>query len=81
MVLFATYLYTKPERGSGGGGAVLPAPVHIANLEKASAERPGSSNGYDDAFGGVLKSPLRADGMASSRPGTPTKGRFGKRDA
>ncbi|KAF1936967.1 nucleotide-sugar transporter [Clathrospora elynae] len=72
VVLFATYLYTKPERST------QTSPVIIADFEKTMVDR--SSYDYDDAHGNVAKSPLRAGGATNSRPGTPTKERRSKRE-
>jgi UDP-sugar transporter A1/2/3 len=58
VVLFATYLYTKPER----------SPLQIPLSEKPTIERTPSAYGYSDAHGSMAK----ADGLGNP-PGTPTQ--------
>ncbi|CAO2655706.1 Nn.00g045090.m01.CDS01 [Neocucurbitaria sp. VM-36] len=73
VVLYATYLYTKPERSS------LQAPLRIANFEKTTVDHSPSPYEYNDI---QTKGPLRSDGSSNSTPSTPTKDRRSlKRDA
>lgn len=70
VVLSATYLYSKPERGSG-------SELRIAEFEKTTV-------GGD--FDEMKRSTGKLEGMSSSRPGTPileraTRKSFSKRDA
>lgn len=69
VVLFATYLYTKPERSS------LQSPMRIADFEQTTVDRNPSSYDYQEIQSSVMKSPPRPDGSSNSRPGTPTKER------
>jgi UDP-galactose transporter len=62
VVLFATYLYTKPER------TLQAPPPRIAELEKTMVDRP-----YDrEALGSIPKTPLWSDGVPNSTPESPT---------
>lgn len=74
VVLFATYLYTKPEP--------IPSDSSLENadFEKADNERSPSYE-YNAIQNGSPKSPIRGV-MNRSRPGTPTREqRFSKREA
>ncbi|KAH9864276.1 hypothetical protein J1614_010210 [Plenodomus biglobosus] len=65
VVLFATYLYTKPERTDHQ------SPLRIAEFEKTVAERSPSQGGYEADYARVDQgSPSRTIG---SRPATPTR--------
>lgn len=73
VVLFATYLYSKPEQSN------RPGATRIFSYEKTIIDH---SSPYDDARGGLGKSHLRQESSGSSRPVTPTVERkFPKRDA
>ncbi|KAF2130634.1 hypothetical protein P153DRAFT_288291 [Dothidotthia symphoricarpi CBS 119687] len=63
VVLFATYLYSKPEQSA------LLGSTKIFDFEKTMVDR---SPQYDDARRSSVKSHLRGDSGGSSRPGTPT---------
>ncbi|KAG9188958.1 hypothetical protein G6011_05826 [Alternaria panax] len=68
VVLFATYLYTKPERGS------QPSPVRIADFEKTTVDRT-----YD---ADVPRSPTGYNNVPRSMPESPTMERHShKREA
>ncbi|KAJ4371266.1 UDP-galactose transporter Gms1 [Neocucurbitaria cava] len=72
VVLYATYLYTKPERSP------RPPPLGIANFEKTTVDHSPYPYKYDDA---QARSPLRSNIASNSTPSTPTTGRFLKRDS
>ncbi|EMD93616.1 hypothetical protein COCHEDRAFT_1171564 [Bipolaris maydis C5] len=62
IVLFATYLYTKPERG------MQQSAVKIADFQKTTVERPYEERGYDN----VPPSPSSCDRSHKPSPGSPT---------
>lgn len=63
VVLFATYLYSKPEQSN------RPGVTKIFSFEKTIIDH---SSQYDDAHGSSVKSHLRQESENSSRSGTPT---------
>lgn len=70
VVLFATYLYTKPDRS-----LLHQAPMRNATFDEESAvNRKSSSYDYEEVQGDRSKSPPRYI-SSNSRPGTPTKTR------
>lgn len=62
IVLFATYLYTKPERG------MQQSSVKIADFQKTTVERPYEDRGYDN----VPPSPSSFDRPHKPSAGSPT---------
>lgn len=71
VVLFATYLYTKPERG-------MQSSVPIADFEKTTVDRSYDENEYD----AMPRTPSRYDGATKSSPESPTMERHShKREA
>ncbi|KAL6712202.1 UDP-galactose transporter Gms1 [Coniothyrium glycines] len=75
VVLFATYLYTKPEP------VPTEAPMQNADFEKGTPERSASFE-YDVLQNGSTQSPRRSGLTNRSRPGTPTnEQRFSKRES
>ena len=61
VVLFATYLYTKPERG-------MQPSVPIADFEKTTVDRSYDESEYD----AMPRTPSRYDGATKSSPESPT---------
>ncbi|KAF2488472.1 nucleotide-sugar transporter [Lophium mytilinum] len=86
VVLFATWLYSSNDR-------MRPPPIRIADYEKTTID--GNPSYFDlerAPASSIAKSPLRSEGLSTSRPGTPTVERhhfrkgserksLGKRDA
>lgn len=70
VVLFSTYLYSKPERGQNGQ---LP-PLKIADYEKTTID--GTPKFYDER-----KSPNIEGSLGPSGPGTPTIDRQGRKSS
>ncbi|KAF2874303.1 nucleotide-sugar transporter-domain-containing protein [Massariosphaeria phaeospora] len=63
VVLFATYLYSAPER-------TRPSPIRIAEFEKTTID--GNPSYFNSQQGSLAKSPIRAESLSTSRPSTPT---------
>jgi UDP-galactose transporter len=76
VVLFATYLYTKPDHTS------TPRPIKIVDYEKTTVDHSPSSLDYQDARRSLTQA-ARLEATSSSRSSSPSKGRkqFAKRDA
>jgi len=75
VVLFATFLYSKPDRSS------TPGPINIVDYEKTTVDRSPSSLDYKDARRSLTQA-ARLEATSSSRSSSPSKGRkqFAKRD-
>lgn len=68
MVLFATWLYSVPDRRRG-----RPAPIHIVNFEKTVVAKTPRIQSPNAAAG--LLNPLDSvgQGLSTSRPATPLR--------
>jgi UDP-galactose transporter len=75
VVLFATYLYTKPDHAS------TPRPIKIADYEKTTVDHSPSPLDYKDARRSLTQA-AKLEATSSSRSSSPSKGRkqFAKRD-
>jgi len=76
VVLFATYLYTKPEQMAPQSA------MRIAEFQGTNTERGSSETGTDASYALVEQSsPSRAGYPTNSRPGSPIKnGKYDKRE-
>lgn len=65
IVLFSTYLYTSQDR-------LRPPPIRIADYEKTTIDGNPSYFDLERTSAPLVKSPLRAEALTTSRPETPT---------
>ncbi|OCL09193.1 hypothetical protein AOQ84DRAFT_317365 [Glonium stellatum] len=65
IVLFSTYLYSSQDR-------LRPPPIRIADYEKTTIDGNPSYFDLERTAAPLAKSPLRAEALTTSRPGTPT---------